>query len=206
MPEFILASELTACLPKIREIVAERKDKGRILIVPTAARGEGWEPPYESHYKPFEDMGYEAVEFDFAGKTAGEVQEALLYASAIYVTGGNTFYLMKHIAEHLVTIRAHVEDGLLYIGSSAGAVIATPDIYYASVVDDISKGDPNGPTGGLNFVPMAILPHFDNQNFKIDVRRVQEILRNDGSGFVVGLDDNQVIHGRDGTLTFKAGL
>lgn len=201
--EFILASELTACLPKIAEIV-KAKEKGKILIIPTAARGEGWEPAYESHYKPFADMGYEPVEFDLEGKTEREVEDALASAVAIYVTGGNTFYLMKHMAAHRVTIRALVEKGLLYIGSSAGAVIATPDIYYASVVDDISKGGPNVPTSALNLFPMPIMPHLDNPDFQAGIGMVATLLKGSGRDYMIGLKDNQLIHGVDGFFTFVA--
>jgi dipeptidase E len=51
-------------------------------------------------------------------------------ADAIFVGGGNTFRLLKTLYErnHLADIRRRVQDGLSYIGSSAGSVITSPTI------------------------------------------------------------------------------
>lgn len=54
-------------------------------------------------------------------------------------------------------IGARVDRGLVYVGSSAGSVAATPDIGYAASVDDPSKGGNHG-TGGLGFVDRPVLP------------------------------------------------
>jgi dipeptidase E len=56
--------------------------------------------------------------------------EELDRADALFVGGGNTFRLLKKLQEDnlLGAIRERVRDGLPYIGSSAGSMIACPTI------------------------------------------------------------------------------
>jgi dipeptidase E len=67
--ELLLASELITGFPKIRAILANRFTGTKLMIVPTAAYGEGWKPDYEGHYRPFEDIGFEVIDDDLVGKT-----------------------------------------------------------------------------------------------------------------------------------------
>jgi dipeptidase E len=57
-------------------------------------------------------------------------RESAAHAEAIFIGGGNTFRLLKCLHEHdlISVIRARVDSGIPYIGSSAGSVVACPTI------------------------------------------------------------------------------
>jgi dipeptidase E len=159
MPKtLLLASELTAALPKLSNFLAGQGRK--LLFIPTAATGEGWSPEHITHVLPFENMGFEVVTHDLS-KSKEPLPEGLSIGDfhAVYVCGGNTFFLMSHMRRtgFIEIVRKAVDDGLIYIGSSAGSVAATPDIGYAASLDDRAQGD--GDDAGLGFVGFAILPH-----------------------------------------------
>jgi dipeptidase E len=159
MPKtLLLASELTAALPKLTGFLSGRGQK--LLFIPTAATGEGWSPEHITHILPFENMGFEVVTHDLS-KSREPLPEGLSIGDfhAVYVCGGNTFFLMSHMRRTGFDeiVRKAVDGGLIYIGSSAGSVAATPDIGYAASLDDRAQGD--GDDAGLGFVGFAILPH-----------------------------------------------
>lgn len=71
-------------------------------------------------------MGYELDSIH----EAPDARKAVEAAEAIFIGGGNTFRLLDNLyrSDLLVPIRRRVEEGMLYIGSSAGSVVAAPTI------------------------------------------------------------------------------
>jgi dipeptidase E len=74
----------------------------------------------------FAAMGYELDSIH----EAADARKAVESTEAIFIGGGNTFRLLDSLyrAELLVPIRRRAEEGMLYIGSSAGSVVAAPTI------------------------------------------------------------------------------
>lgn len=105
----------------------------------------------------------------------------------VYVCGGNTFYLLKKLREsgYLAKIQKWVNEGMLYIGASAGSVIATPDINYILCMDtnDCSLSD----TSGFSFVTASVIPHYTDEFLEI-----ADLLRKNG-GEVLTISDSQAI-------------
>ncbi len=84
----------------------------------------------------------------------------------VYVCGGNTFAILQQMrvlgVDTLIT--HHVQNGAVYIGVSAGSIIAGPDIEIAGWGAD---GDSNDvqlqDTKGLGFTNVATFPHFEKE-------------------------------------------
>ena len=106
---------------EIRETLGSSK---RVLFVPFALYDRD---AYAAQArKRFEAMGYELDSIhEFA-----DAKNAVNRAEAIFMGGGNTFRLLQSLyqADLLLPIRRRVAEGMLYIGSSAGAVVAAPTI------------------------------------------------------------------------------
>ncbi|MGZ5492788.1 MAG: dipeptidase PepE [Thermoanaerobaculia bacterium] len=95
------------------------------------------------------DMGYEVQQV----KSAKD-----LGADAIFVGGGNTFRLLNRLyqLDLLDAIRRRVKSGTLYMGSSAGSVIASPTI---KTTNDMPIVQPPS-FDALKFVPYQINGHY----------------------------------------------
>jgi dipeptidase E len=183
----VLASDLSGLLPKLKEALGGRK--GRMLHVPTAATGEGWLPDPADLAK-LADEGFEIVPLELADVADRLPDDALDGFDAVYVGGGNTFFLLRHMKRtgFFDLVKTEVANGMLYVGSSAGSVVATPDIGYADMIDDRTLGD--GDDVGLSFVGFSILPHLDHESMGEGVRA-----QFDGwnGGQVFALEDGQAI-------------
>ena len=109
---------------EIREALGAIK---RVLFVPFALYDRD---AYAAQArKRFEEMGYglESIHNATDPKAAGNQVDK---AEAIFIGGGNTFRLLDSLYRFdlLGLIRRRVLEGMLYMGSSAGAVVAAPTI------------------------------------------------------------------------------
>ena len=106
---------------EIREALGQTK---RVLFVPFALHDRD---AYAAQARQrFEAMGYALDSIH----EAEDAIKAVAEAAAIFIGGGNTFRLLNSLyqLQLLLPIRRRVEEGMLYLGSSAGAVVAAPTI------------------------------------------------------------------------------
>lgn len=116
----------------------------------------------EWHYTnkaKMEAVGFRFIEYDITGKTNTQISSDLSHFDVMYVEGGNSYYLLQESQKNGFGefIRKRVGEGMIYISTSAGSVIAGPDI--EAVRQDkraILAPELQGTKGfGLvNFVPM----------------------------------------------------
>ena len=96
----------------------------RVLFVPYALRDrDGYA---EIARKKYEAMGYQLDSIH----RAANPRQAVENAQALFIGGGNTFRLLKTLYDNSLpeAIRARVEQGMPYIGASAGTVVTCPTI------------------------------------------------------------------------------
>lgn len=104
-----------------------------------------------------------------------EISSILHKCDYIYITGGNTFFLLQELKRKGVDkiISKQVKLGKLYIGESAGAIIASPDAEYMRSVnfDPIEKAPELKDCTSLDLVDFYTIPHYGNFPFKKKVKR-----------------------------------
>ena len=89
----------------------------------------------------FIELGIMVEELNISDKNQQQIAETLSKNDFIYISGGNTFYLLQELRKSKSDklIAEHIENGKIYIGSSAGSIVLAPNIEYAEKVDDIKK-------------------------------------------------------------------
>ncbi|WP_181001524.1 Type 1 glutamine amidotransferase-like domain-containing protein [Campylobacter concisus] len=103
-----------------------------------------------------------------------EILSAISQCDIIYVSGGNTFYLLSKLRKSHAAqaIKDAVQVGKIYIGESAGAIVAAPDTRYATLMDENSVNVSD--FTGLNLVDFFIVPHFGCEPFIEATREIME--------------------------------
>ena len=85
-------------------------------------------------------------------------QPLLEQAQALFIGGGNTFRLLKALYDYdlLAVIRRRVDDGMPFIGSSAGSIVACPTL---KTTKDMPVIQPPS-FDALHLVSFQISPHY----------------------------------------------
>jgi dipeptidase E len=101
------------------------------------------------------EAGFEVEDLDIEDRNADELRAILRGKDAVYVQGGNTFYLLKWVRESAFgeVVKELIEQGIVYIGVSAGSYIACPTIEPA-----IWKGVDKNTVGLTDFTALGLVP------------------------------------------------
>jgi len=137
---------------------------------------------------------------------AGNPQQAVNDTEAIFIGGGNTFRLLKALYDNdvLNAIRERVKNGMLYIGSSAGANVAGPTI---KTTKDMPIVQPPS-FDALGLVPFQISPHFQDPDpnsthmGETQEERIRQFLEENDTP-VFGLREGAMVRVENGTMILK---
>lgn len=145
--------------------------KGKIIaFIPTASLTESIRFYVKTGKKALEKVGMIVEEVEITQFSNEEISSILHKCDYIYITGGNTFFLLQELKRKGVDkiISEQVKSGKLYIGESAGAIIASPDTEYMKNVnfDPIKKAPELEDYSSLGLVDFYTIPHYGNFPFK----------------------------------------
>ncbi|MDQ8952572.1 Type 1 glutamine amidotransferase-like domain-containing protein [Acinetobacter rudis] len=138
-----------------------------VTFIPTASKPESITFYVENDKQAFEQLGIKVEILDIDEADQKTIEATLNRNDFIFVSGGNTFYLLQELkrsgADQIIL--QLIEQGKLYIGSSAGSIILAPDLEYIKLMDDVSKAPDLANSKGLGIIPFSILPHFADEPF-----------------------------------------
>lgn len=175
------------------QIIKDYVEKGsRVGFIPTASEVENDRSYMLQNKKSLQKMGFEIVNIEISTEEKTEIVEKLNNIDALYIAGGNCFYLlqqikMKNILQELIDFA----NEKIYIGASAGSCIACPSIGYVHNLDDKSAAPLLTDYNSLNLINAYILPHYNSSedyNALVD----KTINENLNLKFIV-LADNQCV-------------
>ncbi len=149
--------------------------KGRkVTFIPTASIPESMKFYVGAGKKALQELGLIVDELELTQATSQEIFNKLSENDYIYVTGGNTFFLLQELKKTRADkiIVEQIQKGKLYIGESAGSMILSPDIEYASGMDSVKKAPELENFSALDVINFYPLPHHTNFPFKKTVEKI----------------------------------
>ena len=116
----------------------------------------------------FKNAGITTFDYTITGKTLKDLERDLGNCDLIHVNGGNTYYLLLQAKKSGFDkfIKKQVDKGTFYTGSSAGSMIAGPDIAITWRPENQPYVKDLPDTLGFNLVDFTIFPHWGSSRFK----------------------------------------
>jgi len=169
MKQLFLTSTVADVAFHIGQKIDIEKNKRLLFIyTPTETRPGGRLSPWnDKDRKSLVTLGFDVLDFTITGKGTQEIADALNQANVIYVSGGDTYHLLKQAqATGFVEI---IQDQVchhnkIYVGTSAGSLIAGP-ICPDYLIDD-SKIIGTKQQSAFDFVNFCIMPHWGSIDFE----------------------------------------
>ncbi|GHU78441.1 putative peptidase Lmo0363 [Clostridia bacterium] len=174
MKRLFLASSFSGVSKLFPGFVGEDLKGRTVTFIPTASIPEKVNFYVNSGRKALFKLGLIVDELEVSTAKADEISSKLQQNDFIYITGGNTFFLLQELkrtgADRIII--EQINSGKVYIGESAGAMIVSPNIEYAKGMDDCKKAPNLDMFSALNVLEFYPLPHHTNYPFKKAVEKI----------------------------------
>ncbi|QQP14447.1 Type 1 glutamine amidotransferase-like domain-containing protein [Lysinibacillus agricola] len=197
MKKMFLSSSFSDAGHFLKGFVGENIKGKRVTFIPTASAVEEEIHYVESAKVVFEELGMIVEVLDISNTDKSEAGKILKNNDFIYVSGGNTFFLLQELKRSEIDqlIIEQINSGKIYIGESAGSIIMAPDIDYVKYIDEKGKARQLESTKGLNLISIYPVPHYGHEFFN---SMIDEVITNYNNKIPLTLISNsQVILVRD---------
>lgn len=138
--------------------------KASVAFIPTAGDIYSETPWIAGDRQALINLGYEVIDVDLKGKSASDLEQSFADADIIFVAGGNTTYLLVEARRSGfdTIIRSLLAQGKMYIGSSAGSILAGPSIepFLEEDLGELGRKIVVGRLECLGLVDYIMLPHY----------------------------------------------
>lgn len=184
-PKMLLltSSGMTGTKEEILSVLPKPADKVRVAHIITASKVEEDTAYVDKDRELMKEAGFNVEDVDLEGKNKEQLMKILGVADIIYVQGGNTFYLLSQMRKSGFDkiIRKLLRKGIVYIGVSAGSIVAGKTIETAGWGDNPDEKVVNLLSlKGLKLVKSNIFAHYkpeDLEMIKQKPRRAKRKLR-----------------------------
>lgn len=189
---------LTSSVHAVAHDIASKlnlSENNKLVFIDTPAEPDKGEKEWlKNDRQALVDAGFIVTDYTITNKTREQVKTDLDKFDYIYLSGGNTGYLLQQSQKSgfVSLIREFVETkGKIYIGTSAGSIMAGPELpdYYPGEDAELEDRE------CYNLVNFTIMPHWGSGHFKDKYlkERLEAAYREDQGSFVI-LTDNQYVH------------
>lgn len=167
MKQLFLTSSIHAVAHDIAKKVNLAKANKLVFITTAADIEKGDKTWLDDDRRSLVNAGFNVTDYTIVGKSYEQLDKDLRDYDFIYLSGGNTFYLIRQSEEtgfSKLVRELVLNKGKIYIGTSAGSIIAGPKCPdYLLSKKEAEQGEK---TEGYGFVNFTILPHWGSQFFK----------------------------------------
>ncbi|MEY8354991.1 Type 1 glutamine amidotransferase-like domain-containing protein [Lachnospiraceae bacterium 54-53] len=174
MKKLFLSSSFKDVAKLFPEFASDELKGKTVTFISTAALHEKVNFYVKSGRKALEKMGLEVDELEISAAPRSEIANKLEKNDFIYVSGGNTFFLLQELrrtgAGRIMT--EQIDSGKIYIGESAGSMILSPKIEYVKDMDDYRAAADLNSFDALNIIDFYPLPHRNSFPFKKTVEKI----------------------------------
>lgn len=186
------------------KLLGKKPEETKICFISTASYAE--HPEGDAEYVKgdkirLSELGFKTItEIDLRREDEKSLREKLKNFDVIFVTGGNTFYLLKYVRESGFdkAIKPFLDREGIYFGVSAGTIIAGKDISISGWKSDWDKNIVNlEDLRGMGLVDFIISPHYVAEH-----KAVINENKNKVSSTIYALTDSQAILVDDGKIQF----
>lgn len=177
MKNMFLASSFVEVV-KLFESFVEGECEGKIItFIPTASNPEDVNFYVASAKEALEELGFIIDELDIATAAKEEMEGLLQGGHMIYVTGGNTFYLLQELRKSGADkiLIEQIQAGKPYVGESAGAMVLAKSIEYAQDMNNEAQAPDLESYEALGMIDFYPLPHYGNYPFQETVSHVMTV-------------------------------
>lgn len=200
--ELFLTSSVHAVAHDISKKV-NLSGKNKLVFIDTAAEPKGEREDLEwlkNDRQALVDAGFLVTDYTLTGKSQNQLQEDLAPFDYIYMSGGNTAYLLEQSQKSgfISVIKDLIGNkNKIYIGTSAGSIIAGPRLpdYFTDEQADLRDRN------GYEFVNFTLLPHWGSEDFKerYSGDRLKIVYRDNQVPLLL-LTDHQYAHVQNGQI------
>jgi len=152
-------------LSRNKEIIREYiEEKSKIGFIPTASELDKDRWYIEKDIEDLNKMKFNIVYIDVSKESKEEIVKKFNDIDAIFVAGGNSFYLLQQLKiKDVLQDLIEFANNKIYVGSSAGSCIACPSIDYVQELDNKSQAPLLDNYNAMNLVDFYVLPHYKSK-------------------------------------------
>ncbi len=158
-----LASTISQTVGSLISETRITPSKTTVLYIPTAGDYITPRPALTDHdsYTCLADMGFKITSCELDSEDRKVIKEKIDKVKMVVVGGGNTYFLLYHMkkSEFSELVKDFVKRGGIYVGSSAGSCVCSPNIDYVKDQDDPKVAPELTDYTGLDLVDFEIYPH-----------------------------------------------
>ena len=199
MKKILLVSMMHNVTELVKKIEPDLAGK-TVTYIPTAAIAEEIEGMADEESEMLGKLGLKVDILEVSSATSEQIRNSFTKNDMIFVGGGNTFFLLQELkrsgADQILI--QEVNKGKLYIGESAGAVAAAPDIGYSAEMDSPEKASDLKDYTGLGLVDFYVVPHVGNPDMGEGAEKIMEKYGSELE--LIAIDDDQAILVEDGEI------
>lgn len=140
------------------------KENSKIGFIPTASELDDDRWYMEESRNNLKSMNFDVIDIEISKESKEEILDKFNNINAIFVAGGNSFYLLQQLKlKDVLQELINFANNKIYVGSSAGACIACPSINYVEKLNDKLKAPLLKNCNAMNLIDGYILPHYQSE-------------------------------------------